>query len=381
MRTLQRWLDGTGDLRALVPLRIAAGPLVLLHLRPFLADAIDGRIYADTFWQPYASWYPELPRAGYVALLWVTAVAAVALSAGLFTRVVAIVTAAGVAYNLFLSQTHFHHNRAFLLIVLIGLAVLPVGRWGSVDAMLRRRAVPAPAPLWPLGLLRFEVAVAYWASGLSKLIDGDWWGGLVTRLRIEQYGDLAASRGVPDWMLEIAGNAGFHWWFAKVVVLTELAIGVGLFWRRTRLVSVWLAIGFHLAIEAFADVQVFSLAGLAALVIWVTPRSGDRILTVHTGNRSARRLAAAVRWLDWTGRFTVTTAGGTGRPAATLIDRPGADGTPVIRTGRDAVVMVLRRLPVTFWAAALVPIRTERRRPPSSTGEVRAAASVEGVGG
>jgi uncharacterized membrane protein YphA (DoxX/SURF4 family) len=357
--------------------------VVLLHLRPFLADAFDGRIYADAFWQPFTAWYPELPRTAYVALLWVTAAAALALSAGLFTRAAAVVTFGGVAYNLFLSQTHFHHNRAFLVILLAGLAILPVGRWGSLDALRARPrgAVPAPAPLWPLGLLRFEVAAAYWASGLSKLLDGDWWNGLVTRLRIEQYGDLAASRGVPDWALEIAGSAGFHWWFAKLVVLTELAIGLGLLWRRSRLVSVWLAIGFHLAIEVFADVQVFSLAGLAALVIWVTPRSGDRILTVRSGDRGARRLAAAVRWLDWTGRFTITTAGGPGRAAVTLVDRPAADGTPVIRTGRPAVVMVLRRLPATFWVAALIPARTDRGEPSRPADGARAPASVGSPGG
>jgi hypothetical protein len=347
---------------------------VLLHLRPFLTDAIDGRIYADAFWQPYAAWYPQLPRAGYIALLWVTAAAAVALSAGLFTRAAAIVTFGGVAYNLFLSQTNFHHNRAFLLILLAGLTVLPVGRWGSIDALRRPRAVPAPAPLWPLGLLRFEVAAAYWASGLSKLLDGDWWGGVVTRLRVEQYGDVAAARGVPDWLLEIARSAGFHWWFAKVVVLTELTIGLGLFWRRTRLVSVWLAIGFHLAIEAFAEVQVFSLAGLAALVIWVTPRSGDRILIVRAGHRGARILAAAVRLLDWTGRFTITTAGGPARAPVTLVDRPAPDGAPVIRTGRPAVVMVLRRLPATFVAAVLVPVEGRRRSGRSPT-----AGTVEGT--
>ena len=43
------------------------GPIVLLHLRPFLVDAWHGRIYSDAFYEPYASWYPELPRGVYVA--------------------------------------------------------------------------------------------------------------------------------------------------------------------------------------------------------------------------------------------------------------------------------------------------------------------------
>ena len=55
-----------------------------------------------------------------------------------------------VAGNLLLSQTHFRHNRAFLAIVLGGLALLPAGRVLSVDAWWRR----------PRGLPRLGDAVA-----------------------------------------------------------------------------------------------------------------------------------------------------------------------------------------------------------------------------
>ena len=43
-------------------LRILVAPIVLLHLRPMLEDAWHGGIYRDHFHEPYASWYPELPR-------------------------------------------------------------------------------------------------------------------------------------------------------------------------------------------------------------------------------------------------------------------------------------------------------------------------------
>ena len=64
------------SMRALALLRILVGPIVLLHLWPFLDSALDGRIYRDTFYEPYASWYPELTRGVYVALLWTGAVVA-----------------------------------------------------------------------------------------------------------------------------------------------------------------------------------------------------------------------------------------------------------------------------------------------------------------
>ena len=175
-------------MRALALLRVFAGPVVLLHLRPFLADSLDGHIYSDAFYEPYAAWYPELPDAVYVGLLWLAAAAAVAMSLGFLTRLATTTTFAIVAYNLFLSTTHFHNNRAYLVIVLGLLAVAPCGRELSLDAWLRRRrgppALDPTAPAWPLWLLRFECAVVYGASGLSKLVDPDWFGGTVTWQRV-----------------------------------------------------------------------------------------------------------------------------------------------------------------------------------------------------
>jgi uncharacterized membrane protein YphA (DoxX/SURF4 family) len=272
-----KWVDDllarTGSLRRLAPLRIAAGPLVIWHLEPFLSAALDGRVVGDTFSLPFAPWYPVMPRSVYLTLLWLAVPAAVLLSIGLFTRWAAGYSAGFVAYNLFLSQTHFHHNRAFLLILLTGLAVLRVGDHLSADAVLKRRRgwEPSPAALWPLWLLRGEVAAVYLASGSSKLIDPDWFGGTVLRLRIEQWDDVARSRGAPEWALDLLSDPGFMAMFAKVVVITELFIGIGLLWRRIRPAAVVVAIAFHIAIQLTASVQVFSFAAIAALCIWADP--------------------------------------------------------------------------------------------------------------
>lgn len=350
MNRLRAWdagLDLPADPRALVVLRIAVGPLVLLHLRPFLERAADGIVYRDRFWLPYADWYPHLPRDLYVALLWGTVAAGVLVSIGLMTRVAAWFCAGGVAYNLFLSQTHFHHNRAFLLVLLIGVAVLPVGAVVSLD---RRLGTPHLLSVGrgrqlALTVLRSEIALVYLASGLSKLLDPDWWGGTVTRLRVVAGEDRLGA--VPDRIVELLLDPGFHAWAAKFVVLTELAIGAGLLWRRTRLTAVWLAIPFHLAIQATAAVQVFSWAALAALVVWVSPRSGDRALSVPRAWQ-----AWLVRGLDWTGRFTVSVRSG----PVTVVDRDGS-----MRHGAAAVRFIASRLPLTFWFGAPLVLAWDRR--------------------
>jgi vitamin K-dependent gamma-carboxylase len=342
------------SMRALAVLRIPAGAAVLLHLRPFLSDGLDGRIYRDAFYEPYAAWYPELPREAYLGLLWLGAAAAVAMSLGLITRVATATTFVIVAYNLFLSTTHFHNNRAYLVIVLALLAVAPCGQELSVDAWLRRRrgrpALSASAPAWPLWLLRFECAAVYGASGVSKLLDPDWFGGTVTWQRVSRAREQLDAWPLPDWAVSLLTDRGFHAGAAKFVVLTELFIAVALWSRRSRYAAVWVAVVFHLAIELSAAVQVFSFLGIAVLVIWAVPSTRDRVLSIDPTAGRHRRLVALIRGLDWLARFRVEPA-----PAGSRLEVADRDGTAI--RGAPAVAVALSRLPLTalFALPALLP--------------------------
>ncbi len=347
-RPATRWdavLDRTGSVRAVAVLRIAIGPIVLLHLRPLLGDALDGVGYDDHFWVPWVSWFHP-PDAVWFAMLWAAAAGAVLMTIGLWTRVACAVTFAMVAGNLLVSRTHFHHNRTFLTILLFGLTLLPVGRVLSVDAWrARRRGRPLvdDVRLWPLWLFRVQVSLVYVASGTSKLVDPDWFGGLVMWDRVVRRRHYLEPTPLPGWAIDLLTERWPYYALGPVTVLTELFIGLGLWHRRTRLAAVWFAIAFHVMIEITSSVQVFSYAALAALSIWVTPSTRDR--TVRVGSDSA---AALVRAADWYARFRVERRGA-GEPL-TAVDR---DGT--VRTGRAAAGLVMSRLPVTFPFAA--PLR------------------------
>jgi vitamin K-dependent gamma-carboxylase-like protein len=314
------------SMRSFALLRVLAGPIVLLHLWPFLSDAFHGHIYSDAFHEPYLSWYPEAPRALYVGLLVLGAVAAIAMSIGVLTRVATATTFAVVAYNFFLSTTHFHNNRAYLVIVLGLLAVAPAG-WN------------ATGPAWPLWLLRFECAAIYASSGTSKLIDPDWFGGTVTWQRVVQ--DRDDLHVLPNWIVSVLTNRDFHTGAAKFIVLTELFIAAGLWSRRTRYAAVWVAVVFHTSIQGSASVQVFSLLAIAVLVIWAVPSTHDRVLRVDVTDPGQRRLANAVRALDWLARFRIEPG-----PALEVIDR---DGTAI--RGKAAIAFTFSRLPLTAWFA------------------------------
>jgi membrane protein implicated in regulation of membrane protease activity len=265
-----------------------------------------------------------------------------------------------VAYNLFLSTTHFHNNRAYLVIVLGLLAVAPCGRELSLDAWVRRRrgrpALDPSAPAWPLWLLRFECVAIYGASGLSKLVDPDWFGGTVPWQRVVQARDQLDP--LPHWAVSVLTDRDFHTVAAKVIVLTELFIAAGLWSRRTRYAAVWVAVLFHVTIEVSASVQVFSYLGIAVLVIWAVPSTRDRVLRIDPTAGGHRRCGAVVRGLDWLARFRVEPA-----PPGSRLEVVDRDGTTI--RGAPAVALALSRLPLTAWFALptlLLPTVRRARR-------------------
>jgi uncharacterized membrane protein YphA (DoxX/SURF4 family) len=360
-----RWegvLDQVGSIRAIAVLRIALGPITLLHLRPFLRDASAGVSYHDHFWEPFIAWLPELSDRVWFVMLWTGAAAAVLMMVGLWTRAASVTTFAVVAFNVLLSQTHFRHNRVFLAILLAGIALLPAGRVLSVDAWLRRRrgrpALPDIAPLWPLWLMRAQVALVYVASGVSKLVDPDWFGGLVLWDRTVRHQHVLDPTPLPEWGIDLLTSRWLFYIVGPAAVLTELFIGLGLWFARTRLAAIWIALVFHVSIEVSALVEVFSFAAIAALAIWVTPSTRDRVIVLGGDPATSRTIATLVRAGDWFARFRIDATGPPGS-LTTVADR---DGTTY--TGWPAARLVLSRLPLTFPLVAplLLPARLRRLR-------------------
>jgi Vitamin K-dependent gamma-carboxylase len=357
-----------GSVRAIAVMRIALGAITLLHLRPFLRDARASVSYDDHFWKPFIGWLPELPPGAWFAMLWIGAAAAVLMAIGLCTRLATATTFAVVAGNLILSQTHFRHNRVFLAILLGGLALLPAGRVLSVDAWWRRRngrALADTARLWPVWLLRAQVSLVYIASGTSKLLDPDWIGGLVLWDRVVRYQHVLVPTPVPDWGIDLLTSRWLYFIVGPAAVATELFIGIGLWSMRTRLAAIWVALLFHMSIEISASVEVFSYAAIAALAIWVTPVTRDRVVRLPAGR--AAGLGLLVRATDWFGRFDVVSTGD-GSTGITVEDR---DGT--VLGGTRALALVGSRLPLTFLFAAPCRLVTVARggRPRATTGAVQ----------
>jgi uncharacterized membrane protein YphA (DoxX/SURF4 family) len=121
--------------------------------------------------------------AAFTLLYGLTIVAGITCLVGLFTRTSAFVFALGnwvfVAHAY--SYGEEHHSEAILCIFLMLLAFAPSGDRLSLDALRRRREgrrhdTPAPATvdtaMWPLKLVQILLALAYFSTGLAKVVYG-----------------------------------------------------------------------------------------------------------------------------------------------------------------------------------------------------------------
>jgi hypothetical protein len=144
----------------------------------------------------------------FTVLYWTTAVAGVAALVGLFTRLSLFVFSLGTW--IFVAHAYSygdrHHPEAVFAIILLALSFAPAGESLSLDALIRRRALPfidrvkasvkVDTAMWPLKLAHVLLALTYFSTGMSKLILGGpaWLNGYT--LQNYTLGD-AVSRDIP----------------------------------------------------------------------------------------------------------------------------------------------------------------------------------------
>ncbi len=199
-------------------------------------------------------------------------------------------------------------------------------------------------------LCRVQVAIVYLASGTSKLLDADWRAGTVLRERFALFGGEALAHGVPRGVVDALGSAMGSSVLAKVAIVTEIAIAILLFFRRTKAPAIWLGLGFHLAIQLTSRVEVFSVLAIAMYVVFVEGDVRARSFRYDPRSTLATWLAKVVRATDWLARFDVKPWEPDGLTRGHVVVVVRRDGSRATRLA--AFAMVARGIPLffLFWA-------------------------------
>jgi hypothetical protein len=233
-----------------------------------------------------------------IALLVLRGLLAVAMFFGVRAVETTALSSLLLLHQLLSDRLDYHNNRYAL--ALYGIAALPA-LWvhsASIKQGPVRSRTPANSlaeasretagpqrqdPTEALLPVRLQCALIYLASGGSKLVDGDWRGGVVLAQRIATFGGEAVRRGVPRGLVAFLGEPSVASLLAKGAIAIELSLALLVFvpfrgkpvWRHLRTSALLVGLLFHLTIEATAKVEGFSLLTLAAYLAFLPARCGS----------------------------------------------------------------------------------------------------------
>ena len=287
-----------------------------------------------------------------------------------------------VTYDLFLSTTNFHNNRAYLVIVLAALAVTPCDRELSLDAWLARRRGGRPARRrrrrGRCGCCGSRPRPSTARPGLSKLLDPDWFSGTVTWHRLNRTRDQLEASVLPPWAIDVLTDRIVQHLRRQVrhrhraVHRPRAVVPAAPATRRCGSPSASTSRS-----SSSARVEVFSYLAIAALVIWAVPSTRDRTLRIDVARHRSLARRACGRSTGWPASASSRrppaarspSSSGTARRspvgrAVALDPQPAArhwPGSPCRADRRRTTSPDRRRTPMTASARRRAPAARRRR--------------------
>lgn len=262
MNALRARLTRPVDAASLGVFRIALGTLGMLAALRFFTHGWIDKYYAEPqYFFPYwgLSWVRPWPEpwmhVHYAAIF----LAALAVAAGVWTRVACGVLAITFGYAHFCDKTNWlNHYYLFTLLAALG-TVLPMDRFAALRGEPR-----AAVPTWALWLVRFQLGVVYVFGALGK-IGSDWL----------EYGQplriwLAANAELPilgRWLHLRSAALAFSW----AGFLFDLTIVLFLSWRRTRVPAFAVLVVFHVLTSLLFRIGLFPWMMIAFTPIFFDP--------------------------------------------------------------------------------------------------------------
>jgi hypothetical protein len=212
-----------------------------------------------------------------------------AMAVGLHSRIAVAACFAGSVLQTGWNWLPLSAAHQVMTVTLFCLVWADTGRLWSVDALRARRPVSEPLPLqpvWPLDLIRCQIAAIYGASGLWKLFGPTWRDGSAVHYAL----NLDIFNRFPG---EIPPSAAWILMGATYGVLAwELAFPVLVCFRRTRRFTLAAGVALHLGLWATLELGTFSWIMIASYVAFLDPAWVARNTDGWTHLRLARSSAS-----------------------------------------------------------------------------------------
>ena len=254
------------DIASLVYFRIVVGIILFVQsLRYLSGDSLE-KLYLEPklhFTYVGFDWVQPWPGVGLYLHMGILAVAALAITFGLFYRIASAIYFLGFTYIFLLEKARYLNHFYLVILLCFLLIILPAHRALSVDVVRKPNLRSSTVPAWTLWLLRAQISIVYFYAGLAKL-NVDW-------LRGEPLRDWLSSRS--DLFL-VGPFLGEEW---CIYLLSYGGLALDLFaaplllWRRTRILGiVWVTL-FHCINFFLFNIGIFPWLMLATTLLFLDP--------------------------------------------------------------------------------------------------------------
>ncbi len=260
-------------------LRIAVGALTTIWSVTLIGDVDPLLTWLRVNPNSEIGWWQFWPTASpsvVMAMVWMLAAASVLLTAGWWTKV----SSWSVFFLMLVIQRYdpaaFNGGDYILRgVLLLGLGLSPAGAYLSVDAWRKRQLSLWQAPLvvpWGLRFMQLHISLGYILTVILKLRGTTWVGGTAIWYAVGLE-DLVRF-DVPDGIAAPPVGAVLTW----IALMIELAVGVGVWFRRTRPWVLLAGIALHLGIALVFEIGFFSYVMMASYLAFVSPAPDVRVL-------------------------------------------------------------------------------------------------------
>jgi len=276
---LQR-LAAPTDTASLVLLRVSFGLLMLWEVIRFFSHGWVEHLYArPEFHFKYAgfTWVEAWPGYGMHLHFAALGVLAVLIALGLFYRVASLLFFLGYTYVFLVERAHYNNHYYLICLLSFLLALAPLHRSWSLDALRGAVSHSDRFPTLWLWLFRLQMGIVYFYGGLAKF-DPDWLNGQAPGALFK-----TATRDTP--MQALLQFEWFPLFFGWSGLLFDLLIPFALIWRRTRLLGLFVALLFHTSNLFIWNIGIFPVLALALTLLFLDPDFPRRLLPLQLKSR------------------------------------------------------------------------------------------------
>jgi vitamin K-dependent gamma-carboxylase len=271
-RFVRRLFEPT-DAASVGAFRVMFGLLMLWEVFRFFQHDWIRRYYIDPqvhFTYLFFEWVRPLPGPWMYALFTVMGVLAALIAVGVFYRTAMVLFTLGFTYVFLLEQARYLNH--FYLIVLVSflMCFVSADHWMALDRRFYGKRRPEWLPFWQLFLLRAQMFLVYFFGGIAK-INPDW-------LRAEPVRQWMQDRAHFPVAGPVLAQEWTPWFIAYGGLIFDLGIGFLLLYRRTRLLGMILAFGFHATNNYLFKIGVFPYLAMGMTLLFLEPDWPRRFL-------------------------------------------------------------------------------------------------------